>query len=479
MIRQHHNNSLPDSSPRLGATAWCVGALLALAIIALTHDRDYATARGLELSETGRGLEFKNVNESGVAAAAPIRLIGVGLFLSAGVVCLATQPGMPRLRCDSFTLLIVLALFWAFASWVWSVNRGATARELVRLSMFVAVTAMLAARFDLRRLCGVLVIALVGSVLAAVGYELVTGGFRPWQADYRLTGTLHSNALAIESSVVAIIAYAFALRGNDRRLLWYSVFVAAVTIILFTKTRTAVGTVVAGIVVIHLVGRPAREWLVYATSAASLLAAGFIAATVLDVPVEQKLEQLVRLGRNDENDNTLTGRVPLWEFIWRDTADRRLQGVGYSAFWLRERTDIASDTLGWFPRHSHSAYLETFATLGIVGLAVIVSIGVLALARAAALTTRFGRPEYYAAAAVLGAAFVNGITETAFVKPMDIGLVSGALAFGLVLLPAQRTAAKAALNSNNGTVGSASPFIPRRRNVSKFSPGRGRNWSSS
>ena len=148
----------------------------------------------------------------------------------------------PRIRWDALTFLIGLLLLWAFASWAWSAHRGTTARELIRLSIYLGVAAALACRFDLRRLCMVFAIAFAGSALTAVGYEIITGGFKPWQADYRLTGTMHSNALAIQAGVVAIIAYAFAARGNERKFLWYAIFLAAVAIVVLTKTRTALAT---------------------------------------------------------------------------------------------------------------------------------------------------------------------------------------------------------------------------------------------
>src|SRR5262245_1530776 len=129
---------MPDSSPCLGATAWSVAALLAIALIALLHDRDYATARGMESAEAGRDLATA-VKETGISGAAPIRLIGFGSLVGAGVVCATTLRREPRFRWDELTFLIGLALLWAFASWTWSAHRGTTARELVRLSIYLGV----------------------------------------------------------------------------------------------------------------------------------------------------------------------------------------------------------------------------------------------------------------------------------------------------------------------------------------------------
>ena len=73
---------------------------------------------------------------------------------------------------------------------------------------------MIAVRFETRTLCFVVAGALGGSVFTAVAFEIATGGFRPGTTDYRLTGTMHSNVLAVQAAVVAPIAYAFALRAT-------------------------------------------------------------------------------------------------------------------------------------------------------------------------------------------------------------------------------------------------------------------------
>src|SRR4029079_5141774 len=101
---------------------------------------------------------------------------------------------------------------------------GTTMRELIRLYIYTGVAAALARRFDTRSLCEVLVITLCGSVATAVGFEVMTGGFRPWVSDYRLTGSMHSNILGVQAAVIAIIAYTFAVRRAPQATLWWALF---------------------------------------------------------------------------------------------------------------------------------------------------------------------------------------------------------------------------------------------------------------
>jgi O-antigen ligase len=270
-------------------------------------------------------------------------------------------------------------------------------------------------------------------VVVAVGYEIITGGFRPWHSDYRLTGSMHSNILAVQAAVVAIIAYAFAVRGDPRAAMWWTIFIVAAAIVYLTKARTALISVAAGAAAVHVVGRPTRNWLLMATTAASLLATALLAATFFGAFDGREAQRVASMGRTD-NTEALTGRVPLWHFIADQLSGHELQGYGWGAFWLVERTITAHDVLGWYPRHSHNAYLQVAVNLGIVGLVIALAIGIWSLIRAARQVAIAGRPEFSALAAVLVGMFVNGIAESAFVMPRDMGLFSAAVVFSFVFV---------------------------------------------
>ena len=456
------------SQPRLAATAWCVAALLAAALVGLIHDRNYATASGADLVEDGRGIDDKSVMEGGLDAAQSGRAIGLVLLLSAGAICLLTAPAVTRLRWDGLSMLIVLGLAWAAASILWSPERDTTARELVRLYLYVGVAAAIARRFDPRSLCCVVAIALSGSVLVAVTYEIITGGFQPWHADYRLTGSMHSNILAAQAAVVAIIAYAFAVRRDPRATIWWTVFVIATVIVYLTKARTALVSVAAGAAAVHIVGRPVRNWMLLATTAVTLFAAALLTATLFGAFDGREAQVVANLGRTDDTE-ALTGRVPLWNFVGEQLSGNELQGYGWGAFWLVERTLTAHDALGWYPRHSHNAYLQVVVNLGIIGLMISLAIGIWALARATAQVVLTGRPEFSALAAVLVGMFVNGIAESAFVMPRDMGLFSAAVVFSFVFVH-QHAAVGVHKPSTIGRARSSGNSIWGRRNLGSGSP---------
>ena len=417
----------------IGLTAWCIAAVLSAALIGLNHDPQYASASGQDQVEEGRDEDAKAVMEDGLGVAAAGRLIGFALLIGVGGFCLVTLPRDTRFRLDSLSLLIALTLIWALASVAWSVEPGTTVRELIRLVVYAAVAAALALRFDLRTLCFVLAAALAGSVGTAVAYEVATGGFKPWHADYRLTGSMHSNILAVQAAVVALVAYAFALQPGKRAAFCWALFAAALSVVILTKARTALFTVVAGIVAIHVVGRPARRWMFLFSCAATLLSIALLGATAFGISDEHGIQSAANLGRSDDPGD-LTGRLPLWKFVWHESAGRHLEGFGWGAFWLTERVKSARDALHWFPHHSHNAYLQIIVNLGLVELAMLLAIGLIALRRAASLVRRTGLAEASALVAILVAIFVNGTAESAFVMPRDMGLFAAAAVLSLIVV---------------------------------------------
>jgi exopolysaccharide production protein ExoQ len=428
-----HSQLVRTAQPGQTATLWCVAALLAGGLICLVHDPNYATARGAALVEEGRGVEDKTAAEGGFEAAQPGRSIGLILLMTAGGVCLLTASPETRIRWDGLSMLIVAGLAWASASTLWSAEPGTTMRELVRLFIYTGVAASVAWRFDARSLWQVLVITLCGSVAFAVSFEILTGGFQPWQSDYRLTGTMHSNILGVQAAVVAIVSYAFAVRRAPRATLWWTLFFVAAAIVYFTKARTALISVVFGAVAVHVVGRPLRDWVLPASVGATLLAAALLTGSMVGAFDGREVQTLSNLGRTDDTE-ALTGRLPLWNYIWDQLDGHQLQGYGWGAFWLVERTLDAHDALGWFPRHSHDAYLQVVVNLGLIGLAIALSIAVWPLVRATRFVIQTGRPEYSAIVAVFIGMFVNGVAESAFVMPRDMGLFSAAAVMSVVFV---------------------------------------------
>jgi O-antigen ligase len=88
------------------------------------------------------------------------------------------------------------------------------------------------------------------------------------------------------------------------------------------------------------------------------------------------------LGRNA----TLTDRTE----VWADTLaldDSPILGTGFESFWLGKRLDILWAKWWWHPNEAHNGYIETYLSLGAVGLLLLIVLIVSAFRR---ISARFG-----------------------------------------------------------------------------------------
>jgi exopolysaccharide production protein ExoQ len=323
---------------------------------------------------------------------------------------------------------------------------------------FIFAAAALAWRFDSRTLAVVLTIALAGCLGAAVGVEVFTGGFRPWAPEYRLTGSMHSNAVGVFAMLVALSSYGFAREARHRPL-WWLVFAAATAAGLLCKARTSLITLAIGLLVIHYLGRPTREVLCRVCLAATLLGFAIFGAATLDRSFMIDLEHVAKMGRQD-NVGTLTGRIPLWSLAWDQLQRHLLVGFGYGAYWVTERVESYRDSLGWYPHHAHSAYLQTLINVGVVGLVLLIAIALVALQHAVARVYRSGSAESRVFAAWLVVAFINGFTEVDFVSPDSPALCVAAAVFSFAFASRAATATNRISNAAQSIGGTDSAIVP-------------------
>lgn len=69
-------------------------------------------------------------------------------------------------------------------------------------------------------------------------------------------------------------------------------------------------------------------------------------------------------------DLTLSGRVPIWEYVWKDVEKKLWFGYGYQTYWLMGTQRIvlfAAAFEGFRVNEAHNGYIEIMLQLGIVG----------------------------------------------------------------------------------------------------------------
>jgi exopolysaccharide production protein ExoQ len=111
-------------------------------------------------------------------------------------------------------------------------------------------------------------------------------------------------------------------------------------------------------------------------------------------------------------DMTLTGRTDIWENLLKEPINP-LFGVGFYSFWLGDRQERLSEKYYYHLNEAHNGYLETYLNSGLIGLALLVAMFVVALRRESfrtALGDRFAAFKL----AILSATLLYAITEAIF-----------------------------------------------------------------
>lgn len=432
------------------------GCFFALCLIGQTHSLASLTTRMDDSVEAGRGLEDSAAFQKDVNAAPIHRKLGfLGLFLLGGY-CLATAPRNQRLQNPALLFVLALFLIWLAGSLMWSVDWRSTAREFVRIAVYTFVAVSLALRFRPRQLCFVVMLALLGSVMAACAASVTVGNFRPWVSGFRLHGTLHSNLLAHQALVVLLIAVAL-LPAARRVWFWRLVILSALSVILLTKTRGALASAILGVTAIQLIGKPVWSVAFLVSTLATFALAGALLVVMAGEHVQEQMQQVISLGRT-KGVGTLTGRIPLWEAVWDESRGRHWQGHGYGAFWSTERTEELYEELQWYPRHSHSAYVHTILDLGYVGLGLLLALVATCLLAALRLYRLTGDVAYKFYFGFLVAGLLDGLVEVCYVSPRELGLFVCIVVMGLIIVhPTQNPSA----TSDSGSFKNLQPALPR------------------
>jgi exopolysaccharide production protein ExoQ len=118
----------------------------------------------------------------------------------------------------------------------------------------------------------------------------------------------------------------------------------------------------SAVIVTVNVSRRARPKLVHC------LVAGLASAGGLVYLLQDAFAFLVvSLGRN----TTLTGRTELWKDLREMANTHPLLGAGFESFFLGDRLEFLWQKHWWHPTEAHNGYLDTYLTLGLVGLALL------------------------------------------------------------------------------------------------------------
>jgi O-antigen ligase len=192
-------------------------------------------------------------------------------------------------------------------------------------------------------------------------------------------------------------------RFEERRkgLLW-ALVAAVFLLLLLTRSRTALFSMVLAIMAMSLLIAPLRRTFLVVT-------AGACAAAVLLLAMGNGLgdaaDNAAALGRQESEVSSLTGRVPLWQELLPFIGERPLTGYGYS-FWAEEREFSVP------AQSAHSLYLDLLLAFGFVGAALYLTGMLWALARSLRLLAWLPRSACGFPSLLLLYFLISGMTES-------------------------------------------------------------------
>jgi O-antigen ligase len=124
-------------------------------------------------------------------------------------------------------------------------------------------------------------------------------------------------------------------------------------------SSTSIISLLVGITFLFLLGRP----FVNKNFVGTYILVGLALAAIAEMGFGLSKHVAAIMGK----DPTLTGRTELWQQLFGfDT--NPIFGTGFESFWLGDRIRRFYELYGWHANEAHNGYLETYLSLGLVGL---------------------------------------------------------------------------------------------------------------
>lgn len=364
-----------------------------------------------------------------------VRRMALPMMAAVGIMALLYR-GRERLHKPTLSGWTLLALFlWMAASVMWSDQPDLSARRVIAFACLM-IAAFATAVIAYGRLTTFLMAFTLCNLVIGILAELSLGSFLPGTAGYRFGGTLHPNlqGASLVLLIVSCVWMAFSSRGPRRGLTMVLAGIALVFLLL-TQSRTSLAAL-TGALGFSFAIMAAGKWggrILFPAAAVVGCACGVLllfnafswSASLADLAL-----QIISTERDQGDPTELTGRADIWHEVFEFIAQRPWFGWGFDAFWTPERILDISWKLRWQINQAHSTYLELWANLGAVGLALYVLAVVTGLI---ASTNKFfsGSDADGIGGALLVLGLLHGMLESSTVLPLFSAFALYVVAFSV------------------------------------------------
>lgn len=324
-----------------------------------------------------------------------------GLLLAlAWLARIATrQPGRESLIFSAhpgFTYVLVLFVSWTAVSMVWAINSALAFEQAAGFFLLVVLYVIVFTAIRTRRQAMIVIGGFVVGTSTSAAYGLINRPQLDGVDSGRLVSTVQDPnflALVLVAGISLATAGFIAARGKPE-LRMIAGLAGVICFAAFVLTGSRGGIVGLGIAILVAIAFSGRWRAKMALTAVALTIAGVGFYAVYAPPeVTERLTSATQ-GEVSQRD----ARTTIWTVGWRMAKDNPIGGVGIGNFEensvkyvLEPGTNFRTDRIIDRPGVAHNSFLGPLAELGIVGLALLLSIFGFSIACAARAAWRFER----------------------------------------------------------------------------------------
>ena len=283
------------------------------------------------------------------------------LYLAVGIIAF----GRTQLRQVARNPALLALLILTCLSALWATTPGLSLQRSLAVIGASLVGIVLVTRFTMEEQLRLLSwVFRLGAVSSAICIIVAPGlAF----ADGAAQGVFnHKNVMGDIMALAIVVEYFLPAAGMAAKIgkgMWLGAYLV---LLILSKSATSLIAVLFALLII----RAYRVLRVRVSVPLALLIPATVLAISFAVVIFVGGESLMRmLGRSSD----LTGRTELWGIVVTMILKRPLLGYGYSSFWggAAPESSIVESEIGWTPVYSHSGYLETLLSLGLVGFVLL------------------------------------------------------------------------------------------------------------